>query len=61
MSFASSRRRNVLTNRRTILTALIGYPAFWVNRTQQPSEELGVGADGVGAGMADLVKFVLAA
>src|SRR5579872_3843174 len=36
-----------------------GYPTFWVNRTNAPVEELGVMPDGTGAGMADLVKFVL--
>jgi 2-haloacid dehalogenase len=37
-----------------------GYRTFWVNRSSQPAEELGVRADGAGAGMADLVRFVLA-
>jgi 2-haloacid dehalogenase len=37
-----------------------GYPTFWVNRSQQPAEELGAKADGVGASMADLAGFVLA-
>jgi 2-haloacid dehalogenase len=36
-----------------------GYPTFWVNRMNAPAEELGVTPDGTGAGMADLVKFVL--
>jgi 2-haloacid dehalogenase len=36
-----------------------GYPTFWVNRANTPVEELGVMPDGVGSGMADLVKFVL--
>ena len=36
-----------------------GYPTFWVNRIESPVEELGVMPDGVGSGMADLVKFVL--
>ena len=36
-----------------------GYPTFWVNRANAPLEELGVTPDGSGAGMADLVKFVL--
>ena len=36
-----------------------GYPTFWVNRSNTPVEELGVVPDGVGTGMADLVKFVL--
>jgi 2-haloacid dehalogenase len=35
-----------------------GYPTFWVNRAKVPPEELGVAPDAVGAGMADLVKFV---
>lgn len=37
-----------------------GYRTFWVNRGQQPPEELGVRADGVGASLADLARFVLA-
>ena len=36
-----------------------GYPTFWVNRANAPVEELGVMPDGIGSGMADLVKFVL--
>jgi 2-haloacid dehalogenase len=36
-----------------------GYPTFWVNRMNSPSEELGVTPDGTDTGMADLVKFVL--
>jgi 2-haloacid dehalogenase len=36
-----------------------GYPTFWVNRMKAVPEELGVMPDGVGSGMADLVKFVL--
>ena len=36
-----------------------GYPTFWVNRAQMPLEELDAMPDGVGAGMSDLVKFVL--
>jgi len=37
-----------------------GYRTFWVNRTKQPAEELGVKADGEGAGLDDLVRFALA-
>jgi 2-haloacid dehalogenase len=37
-----------------------GYPTFWVNRTRQPAEELGVKADAEGTSLADLVRFVLA-
>lgn len=37
-----------------------GYRTFWLNRSRQPAEELGVRADGVGAGMQELVTFVLA-
>jgi 2-haloacid dehalogenase len=37
-----------------------GYPTFWVNRLNTPVEELGVTPDGVGSGLGDLVKFVLA-
>jgi 2-haloacid dehalogenase len=36
-----------------------GYPTFWVNRSNAPVEQLGVVPDGVGSGMADLVRFVL--
>jgi 2-haloacid dehalogenase len=36
-----------------------GYPTFWVNRMNAPVEQLGVTPDGTGAGMAELVKFVL--
>jgi 2-haloacid dehalogenase len=36
-----------------------GYPTFWVNRAKTPVEELDAMPDGVGEGMADLVKFVL--
>ena len=36
-----------------------GYPTFWVNRMNAPAEELGMMPDGIGAGMADLAKFVL--
>jgi 2-haloacid dehalogenase len=36
-----------------------GYPTFWVNRSGQPVEQLGVRPDGIGAGMADFVEFVL--
>jgi 2-haloacid dehalogenase len=37
-----------------------GYPTFWVNRLNTPVEELGVVPNGVGAGLGDLVKFVIA-
>jgi 2-haloacid dehalogenase len=37
-----------------------GYPTFWVNRMNAPVEELGVAPDGIGSGLGDLVKFVLA-
>ena len=36
-----------------------GYPTFWVNRAKTPIEELDAMPEGIGAGMADLVKFVL--
>ena len=36
-----------------------GYPTFWVNRANARSEELDATPDGIGTGMADLVKFVL--
>jgi len=38
---------------------LFGYRTFWVNRAQQPYEELGAQPDGMGTGMADLARFVL--
>jgi 2-haloacid dehalogenase len=37
-----------------------GYPTFWVNRVNAPAEELGMLPDGVGPGLGDLAKFVLA-
>ena len=37
-----------------------GYPTFWVNRLNLPMEELDAVPDGIGAGLGDLVKFVLA-
>lgn len=37
-----------------------GYRAFWVNRSRQVAEELGVQPDGIGAGMQDLVHFIQA-
>jgi 2-haloacid dehalogenase len=37
-----------------------GYPTFWVNRVNAPAEELGMVPDGVGPGLGDLAKFVLA-
>jgi 2-haloacid dehalogenase len=37
-----------------------GYPTFWVNRLDTPVEALGVTPDGIGSGLGDLVKFVLA-
>jgi 2-haloacid dehalogenase len=36
-----------------------GYRTFWMNRSRQPAEELGVKPDGVGATMAELGSFVL--
>jgi 2-haloacid dehalogenase len=36
-----------------------GYASFWVNRGKLPNEALGAQPDGVGAGMADLVRFVI--
>jgi len=37
-----------------------GYPTFWVNRLNAPVEELSSTPDGIGPGLGDLVKFVLA-
>jgi 2-haloacid dehalogenase len=36
-----------------------GYRTFWMNRSHQSAEELGVQPDGIGAGMADFATFVL--
>lgn len=36
-----------------------GYPTFWANRMNAPSEELGVQADAVGTDLAALLDFVL--
>ncbi len=36
-----------------------GYPTFWVNRLKNPAESLGVSADATGAGLDELVRFVL--
>lgn len=35
-----------------------GYPTFWVNRQNQPAEELGVIADGIGTTLTDLATFL---
>ena len=35
-----------------------GYTTFWVNRLDQPVEELGIAPDGIGAGLGDLVSFL---
>jgi 2-haloacid dehalogenase len=37
-----------------------GYPTFWVNRQNQPGEELGVTLDAIGGNLNDLVAFVAA-
>jgi len=37
-----------------------GYPTFWVNRQNQPAEELGVAPDAVGGNLNDLVAFLIA-
>ena len=37
-----------------------GYPTFWVNRQNQPGEELGVTLDAIGGNLNDLVSFVIA-
>jgi 2-haloacid dehalogenase len=36
-----------------------GYPTFWVNRQNQPTEELGVALDGQGGTLNDLVTFIM--
>jgi 2-haloacid dehalogenase len=35
-----------------------GYPTFWVNRFNQPSEELGILADGTSTNLDGLIDFV---
>jgi 2-haloacid dehalogenase len=35
-----------------------GYPTFWVNRQNQPAEELGVTPDATGSTLMDLVRYV---
>ena len=35
-----------------------GYPTFWVNRLNQPVEELGYAADATGASLTDLLVYV---
>jgi 2-haloacid dehalogenase len=35
-----------------------GYPTFWVNRQNQPAEELGVTVDGIGGNLSDLAAFL---
>jgi len=37
-----------------------GYPTFWVNRQNQPAEELGLAPDAHGRSLAELVSFVTA-
>jgi 2-haloacid dehalogenase len=36
-----------------------GFPTFWVNRTNQPVEELGFPPDAIGHDMDDLARFVI--
>jgi 2-haloacid dehalogenase len=36
-----------------------GYPTYWINRQQLPSEELGITVDGTGSDMMQLVRFVV--
>ena len=35
-----------------------GYPTFWVNRLNLPTERLGVAPDGVGQDLNELVSFM---
>ncbi len=35
-----------------------GYPTFWVNRQNQPAEELGVTADNAGTTLDDLIRYI---
>ncbi len=39
---------------------VFGYPTFWVNRQNQPVEELGVVPDAAGVNLDDLVRYVVA-
>lgn len=39
--------------------SLFGYRTFWVNRSQQPPEELGARPEGSGSNLDHLVRFVL--
>jgi len=36
-----------------------GYPTFWVNRANQPAEQLGVAPDGASPSLDGLLEFVL--
>jgi 2-haloacid dehalogenase len=36
-----------------------GYPTFWVNRQNQPAEELGVTPDATGGNLIDLAGFLV--
>ena len=36
-----------------------GYPTFWVNRANQPTEQLGVAPDATSPALAGLLEFVL--
>ena len=36
-----------------------GYPTFWVNRQNQPAEELGVVTDATGGNLIDLVRYLV--
>lgn len=35
-----------------------GYPTYWTNRAGAPSEELSATPDGIGASLADLLRFI---
>jgi hypothetical protein len=37
-----------------------GYPTFWVNRQNQPAEQLGVASDATGGNLNDLAAFLVA-
>jgi 2-haloacid dehalogenase len=36
-----------------------GYPTFWVNRQNQPAEELGVAADATGGNLSDMAAYAV--
>lgn len=35
-----------------------GYPTFWVNRLNSPTDQLGFAPDGIGTNLDDLISFL---